>query len=280
MADSFDIMDILVASMAAIVYPAGTSNPSVTGRPVMCYPGWASQAALDADLLSGKSHISVFQAPGGQNATRYPQTFHRIGDPAPATLGWAVAGVTATLSGTVTVPQNVGIIVDNVAYTYAVLAHDTLASVAAALVALIVVNRPCTSAGAVLTIPSSALIVARVGTVSNIAQELARQKENYQVTVWSPTPNDRKTLTRAIQVSMASTPRIATPDGFGARVRYRNGVPLDDAQKAILYRYDLFYEVEYAITASSTAPQAIAWTVNVYGGSVDPTALPPLVFNF
>lgn len=279
MADSFDILDVLADKMQDVAYPDGVGQPSITDGDVVCYAGWPSQATLDFDLLGQKSHISVFSLPGGQNTTRYPQRTQRIGAPSVVTLGWTVAGTTATLGGTVSIPQNVGIIVDDAAYVYAVLGSDTLASVAAALAALIAANRACTSAGPAITIPGASQITARVGTVSNVAQELSRQKECCQITVWTSTPAARKILMGAIRTAMALTPRIALPDGFGARVRYRNGAPLDDAQKALLYRYDLFYDVEYATTASYIAPQAIAWTVNVYGG-VDPTASPPQVFNF
>lgn len=280
MADSFDVMTVLAQKLTSIVYPGGTAQPSITGAPARVSLGWPTPAEIDADLLASKDNISVFALPGGQNATRYGNRSHRIGDPSIATLGWTVAGITATLAGTVSVPQNIGIIVDNVAYTYAVLAGDTLASAAAALAALIAVDRTCTSLGAVITIPAARQITARVGTVSNVGRELARQKECYQLTIWTADVARRKILLNAIQAAMADTPRIAMPDGFGARLRYRNGTPEDDVQKSLLYRYDLFYEVEFAITATRTAPQAIAWTVTIYGGSVNPTGSPPFVFNF
>ncbi len=280
MADSFDVMTVIAQHVAGIVYPNGTSQPSITGAAARISLGWPAPAELDADLAAGKDNISVFCLPGGHNETRYNTRSQRIGDPSPATLGWTVAGVTATLTGTVSVPQNVAIIVDNVAYTYAVLAGDTLASIAAAMAALIAVNRACTSLGAVVTIPAARIIIARVGTVSTVGRELGRQKECYQITIRTADVVRRKTLLNAIQAAVAATPRIAMPDGYGARIRYRNGTPDDDVQKSQLYRYDLFYEVEFAITAISTAPQAITWTVNVYGGSVDPTGSPPVVFNF
>lgn len=279
MADSFDVMATLAGLMTAFVYPNGTSRPSITGSGIICYPGWPTQSVLDNDLAATKSHVSIYCLPGGQNTTRYPVKNQRIST-SPVTLDWAVSGITATLSGTVSTPQNVAIIVDDVAYTYAVQATDTLTSIAAALAALIAVNRPCTSSGAVVSIPNSSTIVARVGTVSTVAAEWSRQKETYQITVWSSTPANRKAIMSAIRAGLAPIRFIAMPDGFGARVRYRNGTPIDDTQKALLYRYDMFYEVEYATTVSGTAQQAIVWTVNVYGGSVDPASSPVTSFNF
>lgn len=280
MSDSFDVMAVLAARLAGIAYPNGTGSPSITGAPVRVYPGWPTPAQLDADLAAGKDNISVYCLPGGLNATRYDTRTQRVGAPAAATLSWSVSGATATLGGTVATPQNIGIIVDNAAYTYAVQPGDTLALAAAAMAALIAVDRACTSSGAVVTIPGARAITARVGTVSTVGRELSRQKECYQITIRTADVARRKTLLNAIQAAVADTPRIAMPDGFGARIRYRNGTPMDDTQKVLLYRYDLFYEVEFAITAISTAPQAIAWTVFVHGGAVDPASQPPLVFNF
>ncbi|MFL9904213.1 hypothetical protein PQR71_39850 [Paraburkholderia fungorum] len=279
MSDSFDVMATLAGLMTTFVYPNGTSEPSVTGNDIICYPGWPTQSVLDNDLRATKSHVSVYCLPGGQNTTRYPPRNQRI-SATPATLNWAVIGITATLSGTVSTPQNVAIIVDNVAYAYAVQATDTLTSIAAALAALIAVNRPCTSTGAVISIPDARTIVARVGTVSTVAAEWSRQKEAYQITVWCSTPANRKTIMGAIRAGLAQKHFIQMPDGYGARVRYRNGTPNDETQKALLYRYDLFYEVEYATTVTSTVPQAIVWTVNVYGGSSVPTVAPSITFNF
>lgn len=279
MADSFDVMAELATLMTTFVYPNGTEAPSVTGNDIICYPGWPTQSVLDNDLRATKSHVSIYCLPGGQNTTRYPTKNQRI-SATPATLDWDVTGITATLSGTATTPQNVAIIVDDVAYAYGVKQADTLASIAAALAAMIVVNRPCTSAGAVLSIPNSSTIVARVGTVSTVAAEWSRQKECYQITVWCSTPANRKTIMGAVRAGLAQTHFIPMPDGFGARVRYRNGTPVDETQKALLYRYDLFYEVEYATTVTSTVPQAITWTVNVYGRSSVPADAPSISFNF
>ncbi len=113
-----------------------------------------------------------------------------------------------------------------------------------------------------------------------MAAEWSRQKEVYQITAWCSTPANRKAILSAIRIGLAPMRFVAMPDGFGARVRYRNGTPVDETQKALLYRYDMFYEVEYATTVTTEAPQAIVWTVNVYGGSSVPTGAPSTFFNF
>jgi hypothetical protein len=164
-------------------------------------------------------------------------------------------------------------------------ATDTLVSIAAALAALIVVDRPCTSSGAVISIPNARTIVARVGSVSNVAAEWSRQKKRFQIRAWCASPTLRAQIVDAILPGLAPMHFITMPDGYSARIRYQDDAPIDITQKSLLYCHDLFYEVEYATTVSATVPQAIVWTVNAYGGSaVDPsgeqTGSPSITFNF
>ena len=48
------------------------------------------------------------------------------------------------------------------------------------------------------------------------------------------------------------------PDGFGARLIYKNSMVIDALQKANLYRRDLNYHVEYATTVSKQRAAVIA----------------------
>jgi hypothetical protein len=281
MATSLDVMNQVAALLGPVVYPNGTGQPSVTNAPITIYPGWPTQAALDNALAANppQSVLSIFTAPGGANTTRYPQNYQRIGEPSAATLTWAVLAITATLCGTVSTPQNVAIIVDDIAYAYAVQANDTLTTIAAALATLIAVNRSCTSAGPVITIPNAVAITARVGTVSTVAAELSRQKKRFQITAWCATPAIRAAIVSAIMPAFAALPFISMPDGFAARMRYADDFPQDTTQKALLYRHDLIYEVEYATTNTTSAAQAIVWTIEVFGGVIPPKTNPQ-IFNF
>jgi hypothetical protein len=279
MADAFDVMDQLAALVTSAVYPNGTSSASVTGTDITIGSGWPEPGSLDAALSASKSFVSVFELPGASNASRYPIQQQQIGATPSPTLIWTVSGVTATLAGTVSTPQNVAIIVDHVAYAYAVQAGDTLTSIAAALAALIAANRTCTSSGPVITIPGSSQIVARVGVAVNVAAEWVRQKGRFLITVWAATPTNRRSIQGVIKTALAQVHFINMPDGFGARLRYANDWPVDSGQKSILYRHDITYEVEYATTVSSTAAQAIVWTVDVYGGVIPPNTNPQ-IYNF
>lgn len=60
MADVTDAGAALVTLIAAVAYPNGTVQPSVTGDPVKVYQGWPNAAALADDLKAGTLHVSVF----------------------------------------------------------------------------------------------------------------------------------------------------------------------------------------------------------------------------
>lgn len=71
MADLSDVMNILVAQVAAVVYPLGPTRPSLSGIATKIYPGWPVPNALETDLKAGKAHISVYSLPTERKSTRY-----------------------------------------------------------------------------------------------------------------------------------------------------------------------------------------------------------------
>jgi hypothetical protein len=50
MADVYGIQNTLVSIIAGIMYPNGTSNPSVTGFAAYIYAGWPQPERLERDL--------------------------------------------------------------------------------------------------------------------------------------------------------------------------------------------------------------------------------------
>jgi len=56
---------------------------------------------------------------------------------------------------------------------------------------------------------------------------------------------------------------LEMPDGFGARLIYKNSMVIDAQQKANLYRRDLNYTVEYATTVSKQRAAVIAPSLTV-----------------
>jgi hypothetical protein len=64
MADITEVGQALVAAIALAAYPNGTAQPSVGNCPILVYQGWPNPQQLEADVQTGKVHISVFPRPG------------------------------------------------------------------------------------------------------------------------------------------------------------------------------------------------------------------------
>ena len=268
MADLSDVLGALVTSVAGVLYPNGTGNPSVTGFGVKIYAGWPNPDTLEADMRAAPAvgHVSIFPRPDEKNSTRFPPTWQTTAVNT-ATLTMTAAGQTVTVGGVVPAagnPHIVAVLANGKPYVYSVLATDTLASIAAALAALIAVDIAGTSAaGAIITLPNSArLLGARVGDTGTAAREVRRQERLFQISCWASTPANRDSLVQPIDAALAFQTFLTMPDGFGARLRYKSSAMLDEMQKDGVYRRDLFYTVEYATTQTETETQITQAQVN------------------
>lgn len=276
MADITDVENSLVALIAQTLYPNGTAQPSVAGFDCAVYAGWPTSSRLDADLIAGKTHVSVFPTPTERNTTRYPKDWETLAVTA-ATLTLAIAGQTVTVGGAMPSPfsvHNLAILASGKNYVYAVQAGDTLASIATALAALLAVDFPGTSStGAVITCPVNChLATAKVGTSGTSIREIRRQERVFQITVWSDTPAHRDTVIQPVDVALAATQFLTMADGTAARLIYKGSPITDNNQKAKLYRRDLMYTVEYATTQVKTDYQIAAATENVSNQPTGATA--------
>ena len=259
MSDIIDVQTALVSVVAAAVYPNGTGAASVSGGPIIVYAGWPTASTLDNDLLAGKAHVSVYPTMIENNKTRYFKDW-QPGILNVGTLTAVVSGQSIAIGGTipaVTNPHIVAALVNGKPYVYAVLPSDSLATVATALAGLIAVDVAGTTAGgAVITLPASANITrAAVGVTGTSIREVRRQERVFQITVWANSPNQRDAISSALDVALATTQFLTMPDGYGARLIYRNSHVTDDLQKAKLYRRDFQYSVEYATTQTEVDMQ-------------------------
>lgn len=292
MAGLAEVSSALCALIAQIAYPNGTSQPSITGQPILVYGGWPSPGTLTTDLKAGKAHVSV-----------YPTT-EKIIDSAVSDWRQMTAPVNTltltTVDQTVTVggaipspfsPQNLVVFVEGVPYLYSAQAADTLTSIATALAALIAVNHPgTTSAGAVITIAGTLAIAygglnvvladgsavflvgdvppvfGRVGGVGTSIRELRRQERTFQITVWANCFDARDPLADALDAALSGTFHLTLPDGMLATLRYRGSRQDDSGQKESIYRRDLMYAVEFSTTQATTDTQITVTETNVSGG--------------
>ena len=142
MADQADVERALVAAVATAVYPAGSAAASVvTGKsgPVTCrvYRGMPNSPTLDPDLARGVMHATVFpDAAPLRNVTRYSPVWQSVAPVAP-TLTVTVSGNTARFEGSCKPGQLAGVAIDGATYPYAVQLHDTPATVASNIAALL-----------------------------------------------------------------------------------------------------------------------------------------------
>lgn len=267
MADLTDVANTLVAMIAGIVYPSGTGGPSVAATPIVVYQGWPNPQQLDVDIATGKCHVSVYPRPEERNTTRFTTDWKPVSVNTP-TLTLTAAGQTVTVGGAVPPagnPHNAMVFANGKPYVYAVLVSDTLASIAAALAALIVVDVAGTSAaGAVITLPASArLNRARVGVTGSSMRELRRQERLFQIGIWADTPAHRDAIAQAIDSTLAFTTFLTLPDSSAGRLVYKSSMVSDQFQKDKLYRRDLMYTVEFATTQTETDTQITQEQLNV-----------------
>lgn len=269
MADLSDVENSLVALIAAALYPNGTGQASAPGVPVVVYPGWPNASSLDADLAAGKAHVSVFPTPLEHNTSRYPRDWHEQSLNS-ATLALTVQGQMVTIGGAMPqpfTPHVLNLMVNDKPHAYQVLTTDSLASIAAALAALVGADvSGVGAAGAVITMPAGTRIDAtRVGVTGTAARELRRQQREFRITVWTDTPAHRGAVGSAVDVALAQIDRFALPDGYSARLRYHTTVDSDGQQKARLYRRDFVYSVEYPTTQTVDATQITQIQMNASG---------------
>ena len=259
MADISDVEVALVAAIAAAIYPTGTTNPSVVGAPVKVYRGWPNAAALDTDLLAGTVNISVFSMHGfTRNTTRGGNPLFYGPTVAPtmtATVNTALTQV--TIGGTGGVKQNVGLETSAGPYAVQAQAVDTPGTVAAALAAIVL---GATVAGTVITGPYDPKLIARTGGMGTVIQELRRQQQGFQVTVWAPTQPLRDTTASATDAGLAQIQFLTLADGTAGHLTYRSTVENDVPTKDRLWRRDLHYLVEYGTVVSKTAAQILFGT--------------------
>lgn len=305
MADLLDVENAFVSLISATLYPNGTSQPSITGIPAIIYAGWPTASQLDSDLLAlskanpaGRMHVTVFPGKQERNTTRRLRQWRQVISPV-ITLTLTVSGQQVTVGGMVSVPQNVMLLVNGVAYVYAVQVGDSLSSIAANLAALIpgassgggavwtadstgradsgthTADGSSPGSGSIITLASTAnLTAARVGGVGTSAQEIRRQERLIQVIVWGDTPAHRDITAAAIDPVLGNIGFLSFPDQSRGYVQYRGTNVIDVMSKAVLYRRDLNYTVEYPTLQTKQFQQIVATELNI-SASVD--GVPPFV---
>lgn len=285
MADLSDVQAALQSVVSATLYPTAPTTPaqeSVCGVPVQILLGWPSPQALAAAMKTGVSVLSIYPRQTERDTTRYSFDYEEFNVPA-ATYTIAVTGQVVTIGGAAPdpfFPQNLYILIGNVPFLYTAQGGQTAAQAAAGLSALVAAAFPGTAvSGATITLPGAYLILAaRVGVTGTAERELGRQDREFQLTIWSPTSDDRNTVAAYVDPRLRAQTFIALPDGSAGRLVYRGSPFTDFDMKAGVYRRDLIYTVEYGTTDAITAEQVVATQVEA-GLTPDGTPAPTVTIT-
>jgi hypothetical protein len=258
MADASDVANTLVNLVAGIVYPNGSAQPSIVGTTVGIERGWPIPDELQTQLNNNQCIVSIFGPPGMErNTTRYPRQEFITARPV-HTLTATVEGNTITIGGSVAVPQNViALCGTQFAFSYAVQAGDTLASVAEGLAALIAAQFPGTAAaGEIIAVAGKpGILQARIASTAQVGTEQARQEKVFWITCWCPQPAIRDALASDIDLALKQFDFITFSDQSVGRLIYNSSRESDEGEKNEIYRRDLLYSVEYITMSVATAPE-------------------------
>ena len=252
MADIMDVQQELAALCSAAVYPNGTSEASVTGFPVVVYPGWPMPDQLDIDMRSNKVNVSVWARGEVQNTTRFPAAWQELSR-VEQTLTATVSGDSVTIGGNIG-PGQVAVVIEcnGLGYAYGVKSSDTLQTIASALADMV---PGATAQGAVISLASPAKLVAKVAVTGTIAKEVRRETDKVQIVIWAPSFELRTTVARAINAALAELRFIPLPDGFSARIVYQGNISKDKDENSLIYRRDFIYSVEYPTTVAAATTE-------------------------
>ena len=253
MSDVSDVENVLVSTVAGMVYPNGTSMPSIINVDIRVGRGFPLPKSLDADLAANVVNINVAAVYGMYKQTTRFEKKWQPGASNPATIVATVDNDarTITLSGTISTPQSVMSIVNGVGYPYVILESDTLESIAAGIAALI---PGANSSGAVASIPSAYSIIVRIGVQGNSIKEVGRQQQVFEITAWTTTNNNgyalRDSLCGQLTPLLDDLVWLDMPDGLQANIWKTKNLSTDNMQKERLLWRSLYYTVEYATTLS------------------------------
>ncbi len=271
MADLSDVLAALKSTVLSALYPNGSTGQfpvSIAGVYVRVGIGWPDGGQLTKDLQAGCCEVSIFPRDDEQNTTRFNRDWQELSRSA-QTLAVAVVNQTVTWSGAPAAGLQVALIVNGRPYAYVVQAGDGLATIAAAIAALVNVDTTATVSGPSLTIPAAHSITARLGAGGIAAQEVGRQKRTVQITVWAPTPALRDAVAKVVDPALRVIDFLPFADGSCGRMRYGSSPMSDAAERAETYRRDLLYSIEYPTTLSQSAAAIIIQGVGLTPATSD-----------
>jgi hypothetical protein len=275
LADEVDVETTIVGLITAALYPSGILLPSVVivggvAVKVLVFRGWPTPQQQQAAIAGNFVNVSVASRNNVErNMSRYPimaQTLTAAIHTLTATVGSGLQANQITIGGTVSLPQNVILLVGPFTQIgYGVQAGDTLSSIAAGLAANVNAVFPgmASAVGSVVSLNTGRFIIARVSGAGTTLTETKRQEKLFQIVTWAPPCNLasqdadawRTGVVRVLDPMLSALIRIVLPDQSYAHIVYQSSWSLEAAQSEGLYRRDLFYNVEYPTTVPGVATE-------------------------
>lgn len=256
MADESDVQAAIVDLVNAALYPDGSSGPSKAGPPVKIFPGWPVSAKLEEDLANGLTSVSVFSVPGSSSDVGLQPflTQDFVVTPAVHGLTATVSGSDITLAGAPSPEEYATAIIERRGFSYLAQADDDVNAMAAGLAAQIAAAYPGTAAsGGTIHVATTAPIVLRLGSPTTLCERIHRQRQQFRITVWAPTPEDRSAVARLVDVALKRNLTPVMPDGTRALMTYQGTVVSDDYEATEVFRRDLIFFVTYDTLDTYTA---------------------------
>lgn len=271
-------MDALQAISEDACYPAGTARPSATGRPIAVGQGWPIARDIDEAIAAGRTLVSVYAVPGTTARADTPMDWNP-GAVVPPLRGMAVTLTDDgfALSGTPTLGEYVTVSADGASVSIAAAAGDTVETMAAALAAALPGAAWSAEPGeARVAFAAVGRLDVRNGAPATMGRVTHRQRQNFQITVWAPTPSDRTVVARAIDGALKASLAVPMPDTSDAIVRAQ-GTNLDDRrQETSGYHRALVYTVEWDTLHEYPAWEITAPVVTVAASGRGPRGSTPV----
>lgn len=281
MADISDVFRALSSIIATVVYPNGPTNPSsiIVGGvhiDVKIFAGWPLPQNLDNDVAAGIADISIY-APRAhwKNTTRYPRNEMQLTAPVKTITATVNAAQTqVTIGGTLSLPQNVAIVVNGTGVSYGCQSGDTPSLIAAGIVALLIAaGVGAANIGPAITITNPTNLSARVGGAGTTIREVMRQEQMFQISFWCPSaaagqvPDAiRSALAAPVKVALSVLSFLTLADGSAARIITAGDYLSDDVSKPNVYRRDIMYQIEYPTTQTQIETEIVLAKIDLSGG--------------
>lgn len=256
MADLTDVETAIANIVSAAIYPNGTGQPSIlpNAASARIARGWPLPATLDADLAAGNAQITVYPLGGSATPTYQIQDQTYTISPAAINLAVTITGPAVTVSGGGTVVNVSGqpatgeylTLVCDKSHVYS-RSGSTAAAIISALLTDVQADYPAaTATSSSITVPVNAYLEVRQGGVATLGKVIHRQRHAIMVSVWAPNDAVRTAAASAADIALKENIKIAMPDTSQCILRYLRTMSSDQQEKAMIYRRDLIYDVEFA----------------------------------